>query len=50
MSNQDSGKKKCPIQKNGCVFLPIWKKVNIAISDIYDNVTFKDLLESGEAL
>jgi len=28
-----------------CVFLPMWKKVEKAISDVYDSTTLRDLVE-----
>jgi Rrf2 family cysteine metabolism transcriptional repressor len=27
-----------------CVFLPMWEKVKVAISQVYDNTTFQDLV------
>lgn len=39
----DASKEKCPLY-SGCVFLPMWKKVQQAISDVYDNITFGDLV------
>ncbi len=35
--------KTCPFQ-DSCVFLPLWKKVQTSIFDIYDNTTIQDLL------
>ena len=35
---------RCPLYGE-CVFLPMWQKVKRAISDVYDNITFQDLLE-----
>ena len=37
-------KDKCPLYGD-CAFLPMWTKVAEAISDIYDNTTFLDLVE-----
>ena len=37
-------KDKCPLY-GGCAFLPMWKKVGEAISDVYDNTTFQNLVE-----
>lgn len=28
----------------GCVFLPMWEKVQKAVSDVYDGITFLDLV------
>ena len=38
----------CPLLGN-CVFLPMWQKVEHAISEVYDNTTFQDLVDQ-EAL
>ncbi len=27
-----------------CAFLPMWEKVRVAVSDVYDNTTFQDLV------
>jgi Rrf2 family cysteine metabolism transcriptional repressor len=35
---------KCPLYGN-CAFLPMWEKVQKAVSDVYDNTTFQDLLD-----
>lgn len=37
-------KKKCRLYA-GCVFLPMWEKVRNAVSNVYDNTTFQDLLD-----
>lgn len=34
----------CPYME-GCVFLPMWKKVQGAISNIYDTTTIKDFMD-----
>ncbi len=41
------GKKKCPLH-GGCVFLPMWEKAGKAISNVYNNVTIKDLVEQDK--
>jgi len=33
-----------------CAFLPMWEKALEAMSDVYDNTTFRDLLEQGSQL
>jgi len=37
-------KDKCPLYGD-CAFLPMWKKVGEAISGVYDNTTFQDLVD-----
>lgn len=37
-------KGKCPLYGN-CAFLPMWEKVQKAVSDVYDNTTFQDLVD-----
>jgi len=34
----------CPLYEN-CVFLPMWERVREAISQVYDNTSFHDLVE-----
>ncbi len=41
--------KSCPLHGQ-CVFLPIWEQARKAVVDVYDNVTFQDLLEKDEKL
>ncbi len=36
-------KDTCSLYGN-CAFLPMWEKVGAAVSDIYDNTTFQDLV------
>lgn len=36
-------KDKCPLYGD-CAFLPMWEKVREAISEVYDNTTFQDLV------
>lgn len=40
-------KTKCPFYGN-CAFLPMWKQVHNAISNVYDNTTLQDLLDQEE--
>ena len=35
---------KCEL-RGTCVFEPMWRRVKQAVSDIYDNTTFQDLIE-----
>ena len=35
---------KCPLYGD-CAFLPIWEKAQAAISEVYDNTTFQDLVD-----
>ncbi len=37
-------KKKCPLY-GGCVFLPMWERVREAVSEVYDNTTFRNLVD-----
>ena len=37
-------KDKCPLYGD-CAFLPMWEKARKAISDVYDNTTFQDLVD-----
>ncbi len=36
-------KEKCRLYGN-CAFLPMWERVRKAVSDVYDNTTFQDLV------
>lgn len=36
-------KDTCPLYGD-CAFLPMWEKVGAAVSDVYDNTTFQDLV------
>lgn len=36
-------KDRCPLYGD-CAFLPMWERVRQAISDVYDNTTFQDLV------
>jgi len=36
--------------ENRCVLKPIWQKVNTAVCNIVDNITFKDLIEKERKL
>ncbi|MEW6355122.1 MAG: Rrf2 family transcriptional regulator [Planctomycetota bacterium] len=40
-------KSGCPLHRD-CVFLPMWERVQQAISEVYDSTTFADLLEDEE--
>jgi len=40
----DDSTDDCPLYGD-CVFLPMWEKVGKAISDVYDKITFQDLVE-----
>ena len=39
----------CPLINN-CVFLPMWQKVQEAISEVYDKTTFQDFLDDTEKM
>jgi len=39
-----SSESECPLYGD-CVFLPMWEKVREAISAVYDNTTFQQLVE-----
>lgn len=39
-----AGPSEC-LEKNLCVFAPVWKEVGDAISGIIDNITFADLMK-----
>jgi len=43
-----SGTKKCALF-GGCAFIGLWEKVQKAISDVYDKVTFQDLIDEDLA-
>lgn len=34
----------CPLHEN-CVFVPMWEKVQQAVSSVYDQTTFQDLVD-----
>ena len=40
-------KDRCPLYGD-CAFLPMWEKARKAISDVYDNTTFQDLVEQED--
>jgi Rrf2 family cysteine metabolism transcriptional repressor len=40
----DSSRGDCPLYGD-CAFLPMWEKIQNAISDVYDNTTFQDLVD-----
>lgn len=37
---------RCPL-RGSCVFMPMWKKAQRAIAEVYDNTTFRDLLDEA---
>lgn len=39
-----NGAETCSLSGN-CAFLPMWQKVEKAVSDVYDNTTFQDLID-----
>ena len=43
----DDRKDRCSLYGE-CVFLPMWEKVRLAISQVYDNTTFQDLVDQAE--
>ncbi len=43
----DGSRGSCPLYGD-CAFLPMWKKVQKAVSDVYDNTTFQDLVDQKE--
>jgi Rrf2 family protein len=43
----DDPKDRCSLYGE-CVFLPMWEKVRLAISQVYDNTTFQDLVDQAE--
>jgi Rrf2 family protein len=38
----------CPAQDN-CVFMPMWERLQQAITDIYDSTTFEDLVTQSRS-
>jgi Rrf2 family transcriptional regulator, cysteine metabolism repressor len=45
----DKGADKCSLHGN-CVFIPMWKRVAKAASDVYDTTSFQDLIDDAAAL
>lgn len=43
------GESGCPLRSD-CVFLPMYKKVSEAVSDVYDGTTFQDLMDQEEKM
>lgn len=39
--------KKCPLYGD-CVFLPMWEKVREVVSNVYDNTTFRGLVDEEQ--
>lgn len=42
---KSSGKKECALS-NECVFKDLWQRARTAVSDIFDQTTFQDLVDS----
>ena len=42
-----SSKDRCPLYGD-CVFLPMWQRVEKAISNVYDGTSFQDLVEEDK--
>ena len=40
----DQPTESCPLSEN-CVFIPMWQRVQKAVSGIYDETTFQDLID-----
>ena len=40
--------KSCPLY-GGCAFLGLWERAQKAISDVYDQTTFQDLIDENNA-
>ena len=45
----EKGAAKCTLHEN-CVFIPMWRRVAKAASDVYDRTTFQDLLNDAMAM
>ena len=45
----DKGAAKCSLSGN-CVFIPMWKRVAKAASDVYDQTSFQDLINDATAM
>lgn len=45
--NDQAKSSECPLHDD-CVFLPMWAKVQEAVSQVYDNTTFQDLIEQAK--
>ena len=43
----EGSQRDCPLLTN-CVFLPMWQKVQQAMSDVYDKTTFQDFLDAAK--
>ena len=41
----EGSKDRCPLYGD-CVFLPMWEEVRNAISNVYDNTSFQDLIDN----
>ena len=42
--NAGATEEQCPLYGN-CAFLPMWKRANEALSEVYDTTTFEDMVE-----
>jgi len=42
-----SGGGQCPL-RGSCVFMPMWKKVQKSMTDVYDKTTFQDLVDDDK--
>lgn len=42
-----SGEGQCPL-RGSCVFMPMWKKVQKAMTDVYDKTTLQDLVDEDK--
>ena len=46
---EGSSQERCPLWGK-CVFLPMWQKAQEAISGVYDNTTFEELVDQFQVL
>ncbi len=46
---EEDSKEQCPL-RNNCVFIPMWLKVQEAISGVYDQTTFQDFLDEEKEI
>ena len=42
--SETAAENSCPLYGD-CAFLPMWEKAKKAVSDVYDNTTFRDLID-----
>ncbi len=45
----ENSKDKCPLYGN-CAFLPMWERAKKAVSDVYDNITFQELVDEEKRM